>query len=182
MNPWVHYLLGWAACIAIGVAWLVSWRRGRGRTSSAASAIEFAAQRARDLTEDYEAMRQENERLRIEHGRLQRRDDERTEALLGVQKERDDRMQLYLRMAAEHGAAQDILMRQINSLGWQHRMLCRAVQQAKTLPDAIALTKRDLRLDPIVRQVYEEFAAEHRDGVPLVQDEIKSPPTANASA
>lgn len=137
---------GWVVAVVLGLVLLgreVRARRGgqhgRAAVDGVLTQFDEALALAAQLTRDHDAMRESVERER-------RRAEEYLAIIEGVIAERDARMKLYYEQATEHGAAQALLLRQIESLVKQYQ----SVTSGK-MP----------RLNPAVEEVTREFTARH---------------------
>lgn len=137
---------GWALAAVLAAFWaLREWRirgsqaAGRHSVDDVNKQLDEALALASRLTLDHDAMRESVERER-------KRADEYFAIIDDAVAERDARMKLYYEQATEHGAAQAMLLRQLESLVRQYQH---------------ATNGKMPKLNPAVEAVTREFRMNH---------------------
>lgn len=145
MTP-VQMWAGWVATALVVCAWTYRELRVRRLQSTGdvvvsrvLDQLDEAMELAACLTRDHDAMRESVEREK-------KRGDDYFATIEGVVAERDARMKMYYAQVTEHGAAQAMLLRQIESLMKQYQRATNG-----KLP----------KLNPAVELVTKEFQANH---------------------
>lgn len=160
-------------CLALGAAVILRYLRRRLGRRVAADYSDIATSVA-TVAADHEAMRRE-----VDTSRRQR--DEYAAKIAGILAERDEWKTLYHQQSSEHAAAQDVMMREIESLRRQYGRLTGALKNVDSLDAARALSDRDLRTDPVIAAIGEAFATEHGDAIAAARAVDAQPSTSTAS-
>lgn len=151
--------------LTIGLAWAVTvgwvlWAGRRRRAAASKGGKEAVEQIADTLSAaagiavDMQAQRDETERQR-------RRADEYFGKIESVVTEAREMTALYLRTGAEHAAAQDMMMREIERLCLQYAALQKQVWAAETLETAKQAAKSPLRRNATLKVIADEFRDKH---------------------
>lgn len=142
-------------CCGIAVAWATFTWRSR-RASKAAVASLHSIQTV------FHDAEQELQRQRNETDLARRQRDEYFGLIEGVVREAAAAKELLVRQGASHGAAQAMMLREIESLATQYRALAAHYRTATGQP----APKPEPRLNPVIRQVADDFRSEFSPPVP----------------
>jgi hypothetical protein len=149
---------GWVVAAVLACAWAYrEWRvrllesKGRGAVESVVGQLDEALTLSSQLACDHDAMRESVEKER-------KRAEDYFSVIEGVTAERDARMRLYYAQATEHGAAQAMLLRQLESLVKQFQR---------------ATNGKMPKLNPAVELVTREFHMNHVE--PAQAEMLQSP-------
>lgn len=171
MSDLLHYAMLLLA--SFGVFLTVRWG-GRVRRANAVTAMETSL---RAIEATLASAKEQLTHQQAETELARRRADEYFATIESVVKEATAAKQLYVRSGAEHGAAQSMMLREIDSLAGQYRVLA---TQYKT-----ATGKAPPRPEPVLDRTLQVVAAEFRDEhvpAPAARSTAVSPsPTPNTA-
>ncbi len=120
------------ACFGLGI---VYQRRSALRQGAAALAsLDQLAATFKTLESDLAAQREQTERARAERDAEARKAREYFDRIDGIVKEADECRRLLVRTGAEHGNAQAMMLREIESLAIQYRTLAKHYRDATKKP------------------------------------------------
>jgi hypothetical protein len=161
--------------VALGVlvGFLAARLRGRQQGSAAVASLDQLAATFATLEADLAAQREQTERARAERDTEARKAREYFARIDGIVKEADECRRLLVRTGAEHGNAQSMMLREIESLSIQYRTLARHYRDATK--------KAPPRPEPLLNSAIQFVASEFREAhvTPYQNPPVPTPAEAN---
>ena len=157
--PIVTAVLACVAFLCFGIAIGIGYRRFRVSRQGAAAlaSLEQLAAALAGLAQDLAHQRTETEHARAARDAEARRANEYFQKIEGCVLEATESRRLLVRTGAEHGAAQGMMLQEIESLAHQYRQLSEHYRAATGKPPA----RPEPRLNSAIQTVADEFRESH---------------------